>query len=349
MTPAPSLAACRGELAHRFGRLSEQIGLAERRVLIADQPVTFRFAGDRLVDELTASFAHLPGHDRSDGLTVNCWVADPDEPLPRLPREAMPETPLARRLDPGDEPLRAHYEWEGRTLLVHDMEAATAWRCCADPDDIPWWERAAPMRMSLAWHLDAHGSSFLHGAAVGRGDDAVLIVGPGGSGKSSTALSCLLAGFNYLGDDYCAGSADGERALSVYGSAKVAPDGLDALDGFDALLGGDEATVGSHGEKLVVWPNRELPDRMVTSARIRAVVAPTVGPGDRSTLEPMSPGAALAALAPSTILQLSGIGHRSLEHMATITETVPCWSLTLGRDRSEVVAAIDDIVQRSTS
>ena len=236
MTAAPTLVACRDDLADRFGRRIETEGLIEHRFLVAEQPVTFRFAGGRLVEDLTASFAHLPTHDDSGGLTVNCWVADPDDELPPLPQEAFPETNLARRVDPADASLRTHYDWEGRTILVHDLDTATAWRCCADPDLIPWWERAAPLRMSLAWHLDQNGSSFLHGAAVTRAEDAALIVGPGGSGKSTTALSCLLAGFGYLGDDYCASSADGERVHSVYGSAKLAPVGLDAVEGFETLL-----------------------------------------------------------------------------------------------------------------
>lgn len=347
MTAAPTLVACRDDLADRFGRRIETEGLIEHRFLVAEQPVTFRFAGGRLVEDLTASFAHLPTHDDSGGLTVNCWVADPDDELPPLPQEAFPETSLARRVDPADASLRTHYDWEGRTILVHDLDTATAWRCCADPDLIPWWERAAPLRMSLAWHLDQNGSSFLHGAAVTRAEDAALIVGPGGSGKSTTALSCLLAGFGYLGDDYCVSSADGERVHSVYGSAKLAPVGLDAVEGFETLRADADDMIGTHGEKLVVWPNRVLADRMVASARIRAVVAPTVGTTTDSHLEPISPGVALAALAPSTILQLPGIGSLSLEHMAALTTAVPCWGLTLGSDRDGVVAAIDEVIERS--
>lgn len=347
MSPAPTLEACRDELADRFARRGDTLGVVERRVVIAEQPVTFRFAGDRLVDDVAAAFTHLPVHDSAAGLTVNCWVADPGEDLPPLPREAFPETPHSRRVAATADTLRTHYDWEGRTLLVHDLETAEAWRCCVDPDQIPWWERAAPLRMSLAWHLDGHGSSFLHGAAVARGDDAVLIVGPGGSGKSSTSLSCLLAGFGFLGDDYCAGSGDDGLVHSVYGSAKVRPEGIDDLDGFDALRAGAGGLLGTHGEKLVVWPNRALPDQMVTSARIRAVVVPRVGTETASDITPISPAAALTALAPSTILQLEGLGRGSLDRMAALTAAVPCWSLTLGHDRPGVVAAVDEILVRS--
>lgn len=347
MTAAPTLAACRDDLADRFGRRIDALGVVERRVVIAGQPVTFRFAGERLVEDLTTAFTHLPGHDHAGGLTINCWVADPDETLPPLPSEARPTTPIARRVGPSEERLRAHYDWEGRTLLVHDLDAATAWRCCVDPERIPWWERAAPVRMSLAWHLDMVGSSFLHGAAVARGEDGALIVGPSGSGKSTTSLSCLLAGFGFLGDDYCASSEDGGRVQSVFGSAKVSPDGLEDIAGVDTLLADASGMLGTHEEKLVVWPNRVLADRMVTTARIRAVVAPTIGHATGSHLSPASPGEALTALAPSTILQLPGIGHRSLEHMAALTASVPCWQLSLGSDRQGVVAAMGEALERS--
>ena len=50
--------------------------------------------------------------------------------------------------------------------------------------------------------LGKHKQQVVHAASVGTKDGAVLIVGKGGSGKSTSALACLNAGMYYLGDDY---------------------------------------------------------------------------------------------------------------------------------------------------
>ena len=60
------------------------------------------------------------------------------------------------------------------------------------------------MLFVLARLLDGRGQFLLHGAAVRRGDTAVLIVGPSGAGKSSLAFAAHLAGWSVGGDDMVA-------------------------------------------------------------------------------------------------------------------------------------------------
>ena len=66
MTGGPALSACRDDLADRFGRRVDALGVVERRVVIAGEPVTFRFAGDRLIDDITAAFAALGAVDTNN-------------------------------------------------------------------------------------------------------------------------------------------------------------------------------------------------------------------------------------------------------------------------------------------
>ena len=47
------------------------------------------------------------------------------------------------------------------------------------------------------------GLVLLHAAAVGDADGVVLLVGNGGSGKSTTSVVCSQAGLGFLADDFC--------------------------------------------------------------------------------------------------------------------------------------------------
>ena len=66
---------------------------------------------------------------------------------------------------------------------------------------------------------------FCTAAAVGQAAGGVLLVGAGGSGKSTCALSCLTSDLLYAGDDYVAVELRPEpRVLSLFCSGKLEPD-----------------------------------------------------------------------------------------------------------------------------
>ena len=65
----------------------------------------------------------------------------------------------------------------------------------------------------------------VHGGAVGMGGRGVLLAAPGGSGKSTLAASCLLAGMDYVADDYVLVSAEGPfNAMPVSSALNMNPD-----------------------------------------------------------------------------------------------------------------------------
>ena len=70
--------------------------------------------------------------------------------------------------------------------------------------------------------MEASGRQLVHAAAVGTDEGALLITGRGGVGKSTTALACLEAGMQFLGDDYVVVGLDPEpQVYRLYGSAKL--------------------------------------------------------------------------------------------------------------------------------
>ena len=91
-------------------------------------------------------------------------------------------------------------------------------------DAIPWWERAAPLRVALSWALRGPSRPLVHAGAVGDDRGVVVLAGARGSGKTTVALAALADGLQYLGDDYVLLDGAGEATVSpVYNTASVRP------------------------------------------------------------------------------------------------------------------------------
>lgn len=205
---------------------------------------------------------------------------------------------------------------------------------CRDARLLPPWERAAPMRALLAWLLADLGTTVVHGAAVAIDGAALLLAGPGGAGKSTTALRCLAAGFEYLGDNNAAIGVDPEPMVhSLYASASLRRSSRIRVEG--AVEPGAPEDDGS--EKVFSMPGARWPDRFPASRPLAAIVVPRVAGADRPRLLPCSEGAALRALAPSTLFAQPGSDARDLSRLSALVRRLPRATLDLADDGAEIV------------
>jgi hypothetical protein len=330
--------------ASLFADAADRTGLVERRYTIARLPFTMRFAGERMLTRVGRSFEHLASDaDGPPGLTVNLWDSA---------SSGVQSPPLLGELIENDEsgPMY-YYEQDGvqamgrwRTLSVLDSAAAEAWFWTPDPLSMASWDWAAPLRSILHWWLGAHGVMQVHGGAIGTAEGGVIVVGRGGSGKSTTALSSLAAGLRYAGDDFVAVTTrPGPVVHSLYCSGK-----LDAghLERFPRLLTEVANPVRGTDEKAIVYVDRAFPGSPIGGFPIRAVLVPRVVAREPETrVVPASAATALAALAPSTIFQLHPPQKNALGEMAAIVRAVPCFSLELGSDIDRIPEAIIELVE----
>ncbi|MEI7999874.1 MAG: serine kinase [Actinomycetes bacterium] len=336
----------------RFG------GPLDRRYRFGPQTVRLRFAGPEVADALGPALDHVRIADGpTDGptdVTIDCWDSvssgEPVSPLVALLLDRIDHDWLAwltprhevRGFD-NDRVATAFEPWSG-ILSTYDRTTARGAWWTQDATAVPSHERAAPLRSLLGWALGELGLQSVHAAAVGRTDGGVLLAGPGGSGKSSTALRGLADGLGHLADDYCLISTVGPpTAHSLYAVAKLdGPADLERLPEFGASVTNPERT-GS--EKLVIDVGRDFPDRVVTSFPIRAVVVPQVRAGAPTALAPMSSAAALRALGPTTMLQLPGAGSTAFRHMGDLVRAVPCFTLYLGPDAAAVTPLLESLLR----
>lgn len=323
--PTSSLAG----VATSFDRAADAVGLEELRLRIAGASVLVRFAGGRLREQLGRAFSHLVSASGEDpALTICAWDSDtsgaPPPPLPGADPAAEPRgttfyaAERGRRL--AARPLLGQ-------LSAYDADEKTGWFWCRSAGELPFWEEAAPFRQLLHWWLPERGKLLVHGAAVGRASGGLLLVGRGGSGKSTCALSTLVSSLLYAGDDYVAVDPGAEpRVCSLYCSGKLVPSHSGLLPHLPPpAFAGD----GSPEEKSVFYVAEAFPDRMCDGFPLRAVVAPRVQ-GTATAHAPAGAAEALAALAPSTLLQLVPAEREALTAMAGLLQRVPAYRLELG-------------------
>jgi hypothetical protein len=182
----------------------------------------------------------------------------------------------------------------------------------------------------------------LHGAAVGNLAGGVLLVGAGGSGKSTCALSSLASGLQYAGDDYVGVQLGSEpRVVSLYCSGKLEPSHARLFAHLPpASFVGD----GGLEEKSVFYVGKRFPDQMCEGFPLRAIIAPRVQ-GSAPRIYPLPAAQALAALAPSTLLQLVPGGQQALTAMAGLLKRVPAFRLEVGGPVQTLPSALQQLLE----
>lgn len=310
---------------------------------VADGALRLFSAGDEMLALLGRAFSHLPDTSGAPPeLTVCLW----DSATPGVEPPPFPHIP------PGLPRGGVLYSSAGRQCVAYqpglslmsalDLDRATAWFWCADASRLPYWEPAAPLRQILHWWFPSRGVQLLHGASVGTPQGGVLLVGRGGSGKSTCALSALASDLLYAGDDYVA-VRDGSSpwVFSAYCSGKLEPGHSKLLPhlpppSFDP----DE----SLEEKAVFFVHERFPDRTCQGFPLRAVLVPRITGTMRPRMVPIDVGAALRALAPSTLMQLHPASPDALARMAGLLQRVPTYLFEVG-DIDETPKAISRLLR----
>lgn len=319
-------------------------GSTKDRYTMAGRTICLRFASPALRERLTPAFAHLTelsgAAATEPALTVSLWDSASTGAQPP-PRPAVPDDHAPGALFHFHEPpLRSAYQPGLETLSILDSESSEAWHWVADAFEQPYWDQASPIRQILFWWLGSRGYLQVHGAAVGTSAGGVLLVGKGGSGKSTVALSSLGSELRYAGDDYVAVTLEPTpHVQSLYSSAKLEPHHVNEfLPDLVPLVSNVDRLAE---EKAVLYVHEHFPADTTAGFPLRAVLVPKVTPGARAArIVPASRAAALAALAPSTIFQLHTADHTALSTMSRLVAAVPCYGLELGSEVRTIPGAI---------
>jgi len=329
-------------LAASFARAGDVVA---QEYVVGGSRISLRFASEPLRERLAPAFAHLavaPGY--APELTVNLWdsASAELEPPPRPP--AASDEAAGALYHFQEPPLRGAYQAAFEALSVLDADAGVAWYWVADGRGLPSWELACPIRQILFWWLAPRGYLQVHGAAVGKPEGGVLIVGPAGSGKSTTALACLGSDLLYAGDDYVAVRLEpSPQVASLYNSGKLDPAHLhERLPRLAPVLANADRL---ETEKAILYAERHFPEQTTAGFPLAALLVPAVRrDGREPRVVPASRAAAFAALGPSTMFQLHTAGAGELATLSSLVARVPCYTLEVGSDLSTVPETISALL-----
>lgn len=324
------------------------------RFILAGVAVSMTIAGRRLAALIGRPFRHLCTRDSAKPahLAIDLW--DAVATGIGHPRAASKAEESAKRGEEGDFAVTigtTEDRYVGHLRPgIHvwmDRRATHVVGCVADGAQLSIQDRGKPLYFPLLlWHAD-QGVPVIHAALVASRGQGVLLVGKGGTGKTTAALACLQGGLDYLGDDYVGLQRTGTGLFvghSLYGSAWLTADGESR---FRALI--PYAEPPEHpdaGARRLVQVFDVASDRLKAAAPIRAVVATVLSAKSVSSFRPISKAATLLALAPTSMLRLPVAGTVHLEWMSQLVSHVPCYELAVGQDVSTLPPLVRTLLEQ---
>jgi hypothetical protein len=333
------------QAAFERARASMPADVAESFYMFAGRAARVRIVGRELAAQIVQPLVHMrvdAGTTVTPELTIDIW--DENGGCGR-PAFASRHTDAAPKLTAISADGRFLWQRRPTSLSFYDREARHIVGSVAWGSGLSVYERGKPLdRPLLEWHND-HDTQLIHAGLVSRDGAGVLFAGKSGSGKSTSVVSCLCAGFGFVSEDFVALQALPDGSFvghSIYNSVFLNRAHLERFPCLRPYV----MTGMAHEQKAFVILSQVFPDRLERAAPIRAVLLPRVVDADEASFRCASKGEALLALGPSSFLQIPNrrVGVRALDRMAQLVARVPCYWLDLGRDLGSIPRVVGSLI-----
>lgn len=322
---------------------------SEQHYRLASSSVRLRIAGTALARHVQAPFAHLrlpsaPGHAP---LTIDLWdvAATGVAPSPMTERHAD-----GQRWDLPDGVFAASAD---ASLVSHELRDSVVWLDRRDQHVVGWYadanrlslhQRGKPLLVVLGLWAKDRGLDAIHAALVARDGRGALVPSKSGSGKSTVALACLAAGFEYIADDWIGierSAAGAFRGHGFYSSTSLEPGHAER---FPHLVGAALSPVPTGEQKSLVLLAPLYSDQLAGSADIRALILPRVVPGGGGRWGRASKKDALLRAVTSVFEMRPRLGGDGVERLTQLVHAVPAYWLEIGASLSDIPRQVDEIL-----
>ena len=323
----------------------ERAGVVARDILIAGSRLRLMFSGESLYREFMPALAHLEvPPTTAANIAIHIW--DSESTGIAMVNPICRHECFTRRGDIwglASERIRSAFHWVEGSVNLLDFESRIGIYWVPTAVTLPYWAKASPLRTLFHWWMQRSGCQLLHAAAIGNGDGGLLITGKGGLGKSTTALACLTAGMNYVGDDYVVVEMEpSPRAHSLYCTAKLNGDHLERFPALRPLT----TNLDFRGEeKAVIRLHPAHARQIAPSIPLRAVLMPSVSDRAATRIEAISKRELQDAAVFTTVSQLPHAGRQTHEFVERLIGTLPGARILLGRELERIPAAIIQLLE----
>ena len=345
-TPADVLEPYFDEAVTLFEQAVARAGQGPDRWLeIAGHPLHLRFAGQALGPRLLPALQHLPDPGASASrFTICLWDAEStDTPLPPPPWDRLDyyERSNMRGYDDGRFKLNFDRRTDVFSAVDNGRDVGIYWT--RNGSRISPAEVGSPLRRALQGWARGKGLILTHAAAIGRIDAGMLLAGPGGSGKSTTAVLALGSDLMFAGDDMTLVQADPvPYAHSLYSSAKIDSAALERIPEVWPAVGNRDRL---DKEKAILFLDNGFRHKLTLGFPLRAIVVAKLSGRSETVACRTSPLAAFRAIAPDTILTMLGDARGVLKVLNRLVHQLPCYELILGSDLEGVRRALPRILE----
>ena len=277
-----------------------------RQFSVGGKVVTVRSAQPALLKEMSLALQHIRYASGAESeLTIHLWHSAaktrrrPPSPLAWY-REARPDVSWTQIKEThydsrgevaafNSERIRLAFHTRPNILQMLDRQENEAIYWIESSAKLPYYEKGSPFHKIFSWWLSEHGRLLVHGAAVGSQSGAVLLIGPSGTGKSTSSLAALSGGLHYLGDDYCLAAVRPRPLVySLYNTAKLK--GVDDLARFPHLRP-LVANIGRVGpEKAQLFLNNGYQGQLAKELPLKGILLPQVNGSGETTLSRLPRG-----------------------------------------------------------
>lgn len=299
--------------------------------------IRLEFVSRSLVEKIERAFLHLEvASSFPPDLTLCLWDAEET----KLTYGSWSQVVSFDYLEQAVPPHYFHYFPAAQAMSFIDLQEGKAHYIIRDAAQLPWWVSGSPLQAILHLFFRQKGIQLTHTAAIGTETSCLLLTGKGGSGKSTTTLSCLQEGLFSLGEDYCLLDPRHLTCYSLYQSAKWKPATRKLVPGFDSYIANPEH---ADREKALAFYRDFFPHQMKKTAPIQAIVSLQIEERRQPLLRPYNPIAGLRDLMMSTLL-LPFYHTSTLRILSDLTHRLPHHQLLLSQDLKANVQILKELL-----
>ena len=328
----------------RYARAIARVGEVHRFYRVAGTTVRLSFAGPKLVPFLTRALAHLEIDPVEAPDATFCLWDSASTGVAMLP----PPCDREGFSDRGDlwgfhsRRIKTAFHYHDYSVNLFDHERRTGIYWVQNSQVLPYWVLASPLRTLFHWWMEANGGQLVHAAAMGAGGKALLLVGKGGLGKSSTSLTCLDQGLEFLGDDYVIVRADPTPTVhSLYATAKINRWDIEKFAMFQPHMNKLDVP---EDEKGVVFLHPHFRSQIRLEMPIAAIAVPRVMNTGETTFVRESDPVIHQAASFTTMSQLPYSGDHTHQLFTALCNKLPGYRIELGREPEGIASAITDFL-----
>lgn len=279
-------------------------------------------------------------------------IASPATSRPDFQAAILGGTPLPQHFLPSDITKCSVYEderyltiWmpapEG-VLYVWDFENHMGVMWCTTRI-IPPWLLGRPILPLI--HAYATQSEWcpLHASAVGRNGKFILMVGPGRAGKSTAALSCAAAGWQYAGDDFVLINPKRRLVEPLYTSARLRKSGPEELAArLSRFVFAESNEYDDPKFELRFRTNEQ--NAFIQGGTIEHVLIPRRRGGQGFEMERAKAGEAFSAMMTHTRLCAPGRTEQLTKKLFSAIRMLPAYFVDTGTDAMAIPAGLQSIL-----